>query len=137
MTTATAYGLSITLDRAFEATVEATRAALAAEGFGVLMEADLRATFQKKLGVESPPYVILGACSPSHAREALNVDADLGLLLPCNVIVRRDEMAGRTRVAAIDPIVALGVAAQPALEPVAMHIRERLERVLAALEKMP
>ena len=107
MTTATTYGLSISLDRPFEATVEATRAALAAEGFGVLMEADLRATFQKKLGVESPPYVILGACSPSHAREALNVDADLGLLLPCNVIVRRDEMSGRTRVAAIDPVVAL------------------------------
>ncbi len=137
MTTATTYGLSISLDRPFEATVEATRAALAAEGFGVLMEADLRATFQKKLGVESPPYVILGACSPSHAREALNVDADLGLLLPCNVIVRRDEMSGRTRVAAIDPVVALSVAAQPALEPVARHIRERLERVLAALEKMP
>ena len=137
MPTATNYGLSITLDRPFEATVDAARAALAAEGFGVLMEADLRATFQKKLGVDSAPYVILGACSPSHAREALNVDADLGLLLPCNVIVRRDEMSGRTRVAAIDPVVALSVAAQPALEPVARHIRERLERVLAALEKMP
>ncbi len=137
MPTATNYGLSITLDRPFEATVEATRTALAAEGFGVLMEGDLRATFQKKLGVDSAPYVILGACSPSHAREALNVDADLGLLLPCNVIVRRDEAAGRTRVAAIDPVIALSIAAQPALEPVARHIRERLERVLAALEKMP
>lgn len=137
MTTTATYGLSIDLDRPFEATVEATRAALAAEGFGVLMEADLRATFQKKLNVDTPQYVILGACSPPHALEALKADPDLGLLLPCNVIVRRDEAAGRTRVAAIDPVVVLGVAANPALQPVAQVIRERLERVLAALEKAP
>lgn len=134
MTTRMTYGLSIDLARPFDATVEAARAALAAEGFGVLMEADLRATFQKKLGVDSPPYVILGACSPSHAHEALALEPDLGLLLPCNVIVRRDEQAGTTHVAVIDPVVALGVAAQPALEPVARAIRERLVRVLAALE---
>jgi uncharacterized protein (DUF302 family) len=137
MTTATTYGLNITLDRPFDATVEATRAALAAEGFGVLMEADLRATFRKKLNVDTPPYVILGACSPPHALEALKADPDLGLLLPCNVIVRRDEAAGRTRVAAIDPVVVLGVAANPALHPVALVIRERLVRALAALEKAP
>ena len=137
MTTNTPYGLSLDLDRPFDATVEAVRAALAAEGFGVLTEADVRATFQKKLGVESPPYVILGACSPAHAREALAVDPDLGLLLPCNVIVRRDEHAGTTHVAVIDPVVALGVAAQPALEPVARVIRERLVRVLAALGTTP
>ena len=137
MTLSTAYGLSIDVNRPFEATVEAARAALAAEGFGVLMEADLRATFQKKLGLESPPYVILGACSPSHAHEALAVDPDLGLLLPCNVIVRRDEQAGTTHVAAIDPVVVLGVAAKPALEPVAMDIRARLARALAAVEATP
>jgi uncharacterized protein (DUF302 family) len=135
MKTATAYGLSIDLDRPFEATVAATRAALAAEGFGVLMEADLRATFQKKLNVDTPPYVILGACSPPHALEALKADPDLGLLLPCNVIVRRDEAAGRTHVAAIDPVVVLGVAENPELQPVAAAIRERLVRVLAALDK--
>ena len=134
MNTATAYGLSIDVARAFDATVEATRAALAAEGFGVLMEADLRATFQKKLGKDSPPYVILGACSPPHAFEALAVDADLGLLLPCNVIVRRDEAVARTHVAAIDPVVVLGIAANPALLPVAQVIRDRLQRALAALE---
>lgn len=137
MTPGTTYGLSIDVARPFDATVEAARAALAAEGFGVLMEADLRATFLKKLGVESAPYVILGACSPAHARDALTVDPDLGLLLPCNVIVRRDEHAGTTHVAVIDPVVALGVAAQPALEPVARVIREKLVRVLAALEATP
>ena len=129
------YGLSITIDRPFEDAVEAARGALAAEGFGILMEADLQATFRKKLGVETPSYVILGACSPPQAREALDVDPDLGLLLPCNVIVRTDAATGRTHVAAIDPVVALGIAAQPALEPVARQIRERLGRALHALEK--
>lgn len=137
MTTAANYGLSIDLDRPFEATVEATRVALAAEGFGVLMEADLRATFQKKLNVDTPPYVILGACSPPDALDALRAEPDLGLLLPCNVIVRRDQAAGRTHVAAIDPVIVLGVAAKPELQPVAVAIRERLVRVLAALDTSP
>ncbi len=135
MPATTPYGLAVVLDRPFEATVDATRAALAAEGFGILMEADLQATFRKKLDTETPPYVILGACSPRHALDALQIDADLGLLLPCNVIVRRDTAAGRTVVAVVDPVIALGVAAQPALEPVARHIRERLERALVALEQ--
>ena len=130
----TAYGMSITIDRPFDASVEAARVALAAEGFGILMEADLQATFRKKLGLETPSYVILGACSAPQAREALDVDPDLGLLLPCNVIVRTDA-EGRTHIAAIDPVVALGVAAQPALEPVARQIRERLARALHALEQ--
>jgi len=130
----TAYGMSITLDRPFAAAVEAARAALAAEGFGILMEADLQATFRNKLGLETPSYVILGACSAPQAREALDVDPDLGLLLPCNVIVRA-EAAGRTHIAAIDPVVALGVAAQPALEPIARQIRERLARALNALKE--
>jgi uncharacterized protein (DUF302 family) len=125
--------MSITIDRPFDAAVEAARVALAAEGFGILMEADLQATFRKKLGIETPSYVILGACSPLQAREALDVDPDLGLLLPCNVIVRTNA-AGRTHIAAIDPVVALGVAAQPALEPVARQIRERLARALHALD---
>lgn len=130
----TAYGMSITIDRPFDESVEAARVALAAEGFGILMEADLQATFRKKLGLETPSYVILGACSAPQAREALDVDPDLGLLLPCNVIVRTDA-AGRTHIAAIDPVVALGVAAQPVLAPVARHIRERLARALHALDQ--
>ncbi len=129
------YGMSIILDRPFDDAVEAARAALAAEGFGILMETDLQATFRKKLGVETPAYVILGACSPPHAREALDVDPDLGLLLPCNVIVRSDPATGKTHVAAIDPVVALGIAGQPALEPVAKLIRERLARALTVLER--
>jgi uncharacterized protein (DUF302 family) len=135
MPTQTTYGLSIALDRPFAETVDATRAALSTEGFGVLMEADLQATFQKKLSLDTEPYVILGACSPSHARQALDVDPYLGLLLPCNVIVRRDVGGNRTIVAAIDPTIALSVAQQPALASVAEDIRGRLARALAALEQ--
>lgn len=129
----TPYGMSVAVPRPFDAVVEQTRAALAAEGFGILMEADIRATFQKKLNVDSAPYVILGACSPAQAREALAVDADLGLLLPCNVIVRRDETASQTVVAAVDPLIALSVAQQPALVPVAEGIRARLARAIDAV----
>ena len=135
MPTQTPYGLSITLDRPFAETVDATRAALAAEGFGVLMEADLQATFQKKLNLDTEPHVILGACAPSYARKALDVDPYLGLLLPCNVIVRRDVAANRTVVASVDPLVALSIAQQPALMPVAEEIRAKLVRALDALER--
>jgi len=137
MPTQTPYGLAVSLDRPFDATVDATRAALAAEGFGILMEADLQATFRTKLGIDAAPYIILGACSPPQAHEALGVDPNLGLLLPCNVLVRRDEAAGRTVVAAIDPVVALGVAGQPSMMPMAHAVRERLERALAVLENAP
>src|SRR3989339_478549 len=108
MTTKTRYGTTVQLNKPFEAAVEATRAALAAEGFGILMEADLKATFQKKLGAEHTPYVILGACSPRDAFEALKLEPDLGLLLPCNVIVR-DAGDGVSHVAAIDPVVQLAL----------------------------
>ena len=131
----TTYGMSITIDRPFDAAVDAARTALAAEGFGILMEADLQATFRSKLGLETPSYVILGACSAPQAKEALDVDPDLGLLLPCNVIVRADAAPGRTHIAAIDPVVALGVAVQPALEPIARQIRERLARALTAIKE--
>lgn len=134
MTTQTTYGLSVSLARPFDATVEAARAALAAEGFGILMEADLKATFQKKLGADSAPYVILGACSPRDAFEALKLEPDLGLLLPCNVIVR-DAGDGTTRVSAIDPVVQLGLTGNAALLPAATSIKDRLARAIAALGK--
>lgn len=136
MSTKTSYGTTVQLTRPFEAAVEATRAALAAEGFGILMEADLKATFQKKLGAEHAPYVILGACSPRDAFEALKLEPDLGLLLPCNVIVR-DAGNGVSHVAALDPVVLLGLTGNTALAPAAAAIEERLARALAALAALP
>ena len=136
MTTKTPYGTTVQLNRPFEAAVEATRAALAAEGFGILMEADLKATFQKKLGAEHTPYVILGACSPRDAFEALKFEPDLGLLLPCNVIVR-DAGADVSHVAAIDPVVQLALTGNTDLGPAAAVIQERLARAMAALAALP
>ncbi len=134
MANPTPYSLAVQLNKSFNATVEAARAALAAEGFGVLMEADLQATFLKKLGAESSSYVILGACSPRDAFEALSLEPNLGLLLPCNVIVR-DAGNGATVVAALDPLAQLGLADNEALLPAATAIRERIARALEALEK--
>lgn len=134
MPTSTPYGFTIDLQRPFDATVEATRAALAAEGFGVLMEADLKATFKKKLDADTAPYVILGACSPRDAFEALQLEPNLALLLPCNVIVR-DAGHGTTVVAALDALVQLKLTGNDALVPAATAIRDRLMRAMTALEK--
>ena len=133
MSTKLPYGISVELRKPFDATVEAARAALAAEGFGVLMEADLKATFKKKLDADAAPYVILGACSPKDAFEALKLEPNLGLLLPCNVIVR-DAGNGTTVVAALDALVQLGLTANDALAPAATAIRDRLVRAMTALE---
>jgi uncharacterized protein (DUF302 family) len=128
------YGIAIELRTPFDAAVEATRAALAAEGFGVLMEADLKATFKKKLNADTAPYVILGACSPKDAFEALTLEPNLALLLPCNVIVR-DAGNGTTVVAALDALVQLKLTRNDALVPAATAIRDRLVRAMTALEK--
>jgi uncharacterized protein (DUF302 family) len=127
-----AYGMAVEITQPFAAAVDAARAALAAEGFGILMEADFQATFQKKLGREHTPYVVLGACSPRDAFDALALEPDLGLLLPCNVIVR-DAGAGVTRIVALDPVVQLALTGNSALQPAAEAIRERLARAIAAL----
>jgi uncharacterized protein (DUF302 family) len=133
MPSQTPYGIVVQLDLPFDAAVQAVRAALAAEGFGILMEADLKATFLNRLGADHTPYVILGACSPRDAFEALALEPDLGLLLPCNVIVR-DAGNGVSHVAAVDPSVQLGLTGNASLKPAAAAIRERLSRALAALE---
>jgi uncharacterized protein (DUF302 family) len=107
-------------------------AALRQEGFGVLTEIDVRATLAAKLGVDWPPYVILGACNPPLAHRALQADPSVGALLPCNVVLR--EVDGETLVEAIDPLSALGVVDHPGVAPVATEARERLERALRSLE---
>ncbi len=112
-----------------DAVVKVTQA-LADEGFGVLSEIDIRETLRKKLAVEFKPYVILGACNPPLAHQALSAEPDLGLLLPCNVVVYQGTDENNSVVAAIDPVVQLGVTGNDELRPIAQEVRQRLNRVL-------
>jgi uncharacterized protein (DUF302 family) len=130
-----AYGMSVRLDLPYDRTVERTREALAAEGFGVLSEIDVAATLKKKLEVDFRPYVILGACNPVLAHQALQAEPEIGLLLPCNVIVYATDEQDVSVVSAMDPVGALALAGNPSLEPIAEDARARLQRALAALER--
>lgn len=124
------YGLGVTVPLSYDQAVEKTREELAKEGFGVLTEIDVKATLKKKLDVEFRPYIILGACNPPIAHQALSAETDLGLLLPCNVIVYDSDEPGKSVVAAIDPVEQLRLTGNPAIEPFAQEVRARLERVL-------
>ena len=128
--TETPYALMREVDMSYEEAERRIREELASQGFGVLTEIDVRATLKKKLDVEFPPYVILGACNPSLAHRALSVEPDIGLLLPCNVVVRRDESAGTTIVEAMDPEPMIDLAGNEALAEVAAEARARLETAL-------
>ena len=122
------YGTTVTTDRDFAETVELTRAALAENGFGVLTEIDVQATLKNKLDVDMEPYLILGACNPQLAHRALGIERDIGLLLPCNVVVRR--VGDRTVVQALDPQVMVSVPGLPELQPVADEAGKRLAAAL-------
>lgn len=124
-----AYGFGRTVAADFGETVRRVRQALQEEGFGILSEIDVQAKLKEKLGVDFRPYLILGACNPRFAFEALTYEIDLGLLLPCNVVVYGEE-GGGTRVMAMDPVRALGVVGNPAVAPVAEQVRQLLARVL-------
>jgi uncharacterized protein (DUF302 family) len=126
----TRYGISTTVALDYETAVARTKEELAKEGFGVLSEIDIAATLKKKLDVEFRPYVILGACNPPLAHRALQAETDLGLLLPCNVIVYAGEVPGESVVAAMDPEAALELTGNPEVGAVAKEVRGRLERVL-------
>ncbi len=108
------------------------REALSAEGFGVLTEIDVQATLKKKLGVDLPPYLILGACHPPSAHRALSAAPEVGVLLPCNVTVSVED--GRTVVRAMNPRSALGILDSPAVAEVAAEVAAALERVLESVE---
>ena len=126
------YGLKTTLDVPYETAIEQATAALKAEGFGVLTEIDVKATLKKKLDADFRPYIILGACNPNLAHQALQTELDLGLLLPCNVIVYEND-EGQSVVSIIDPIMMMGVIENEALSLVANEAKARLQRVIAAL----
>jgi uncharacterized protein (DUF302 family) len=125
------YGTTVTTALGFEQAVAATRAALAEQGFGVLTEIDVQATLKAKLELDIEPYLILGACNPQLAHQALEVERDIGLLLPCNVVVRRD--GDRTLVQALDPQVMVSLPGLPALQPVADEAGRRLSAALQAV----
>jgi uncharacterized protein (DUF302 family) len=130
----TPYGFGATVDLSYDQAVERTREALAGEGFGVLTEIDVRATLKKKLDADFRPYVILGACNPSLAHRALTAERDIGLLLPCNVIVYAADEEGRSVVSIMDPEAALALTDNAAITPLAADVRGRMERVLAAVQ---
>ena len=126
------YGFGATVDLPFEAALNRVTEALQNEGFGVLTEIDVQATLKEKLGENMPPYRILGACNPPLAHRALSVEPQIGLLLPCNVVVRVDD-AGKTQVEIMDPDAVLQLVGRPELASIAGEVRSRLERVLQSL----
>ena len=128
------YGITERVRLPYDQAVAATRDALAAEGFGVLTEIDVRATLKKKLDVEFRPYVILGACNPALAHQALSAETAIGLLLPCNVVVYATDRPDTSVVAVLDPEVQLGVTGRADLKPLATDVRTKLVRALNAVK---
>ncbi|HEV2579389.1 MAG TPA: DUF302 domain-containing protein [Ktedonobacteraceae bacterium] len=130
----TPYGFGTRLPLPYYDAVGRVKDALKTEGFGVLTEIDVRKTMREKLGVEMEPYVILGACNPPLAHRALEMEPDIGLLLPCNVVVRADGLGSRVDIA--DPRAMLGIVGNEELNAVAEEARQRLQRVVTALDSV-
>jgi uncharacterized protein (DUF302 family) len=128
----TAYGIRRIVDRSYDDALARTRTALAAEGFGILSEIDIKAKLKEKLGVDFKRYMILGACNPPLAHRSLQAEADIGLLLPCNVIVY-EETPKRSIVAVIDPDSMVSVTGNAKLTEIAKEAKTRLERALNAI----
>jgi uncharacterized protein (DUF302 family) len=126
------YGFGKTVGVSFAEAVDRVTAALGAEGFGVLSDIDVAATLKKKLDRDTPPYRILGACNPPFAHRALEAEPSIGLLLPCNVVVRQDA-AGAVHVEFMDPIAMLALVERPEVAELATEVRARLERVMNAV----
>lgn len=133
-TTENSLGIVVHLKTDYETALTKTVDALKTEGYGILTEIDVKDTLKKKLGVDFPPYKILGACNPPLAYRALSAAPEVGLLLPCNVTVRKLE-DGTIEVAMIDPLMMMSVVSNPAVKPVAEEARARLERAAQALQK--
>ncbi len=130
MTTKYGFGKTVPLD--FEHAIDVVTTALKQEGFGVLTDIDVQATLKSKLGEDMPPYRILGACNPPLAHRALIAEPSIGLLLPCNVVVRQEDN-GTVHVECMDPAAVLDLVDNAAVHDLALEVRQRLERVLAAV----
>ncbi|WP_392544222.1 DUF302 domain-containing protein [Oryzobacter telluris] len=135
MSPATTYALSTTVAGSVDNAAAQTRAALAEQGFGILTEIDLAATLREKIGADIPPHLILGACRPPLAHAAVTAEPSIGLLLPCNVVIRAE--GDRTVVEAMDPATMVTLTGNPALAPVADDARTRLLAALTALGGTP
>jgi len=129
------YGTAVTTTMSFDDAVARAKELLRDEGFGVLCEIDVQKTLKEKIGADFRPYVILGACNPKLAHHALSAESQLGLLLPCNVVVQQD--GERVIASAIDAEVLLGIVGQPELSDTARDVNARLSRVLARLASAP
>jgi uncharacterized protein (DUF302 family) len=128
----TNYGFGTKTRLSYRDALDQIKAHLKDQGFGVLTEIDVQQTMKEKRGVDFPPYAILGACNPPLAEQALRAEPSIGLLLPCNVVVR--EEADGVVVEAMDPETALGIVGNPALQPIALEAKTRLQ---AAIEQLP
>jgi len=126
------FGFGKTVELNFDAAMQRVTEELAKEGFGILTEIDVQATLKAKLDVEIPAYRILGACNPVLANQAIAAVPEIGLLLPCNVLVREDEQA-RVHVSFMDPGAVLGLVEDARVDPLATQVKQKLENVLAAL----
>jgi uncharacterized protein (DUF302 family) len=126
------YYINRLLPVTFDEAVARTKEALKTEGFGVLTEINVQETLKTKIGVDYPSYIILGACNPALAHEALCLENKVGTMLPCNVVVR-DAGDGQTEVAAIDPVASMQAIDNPALKEAARVVRSKLDRVVAQL----
>ncbi|MDD3433627.1 MULTISPECIES: DUF302 domain-containing protein [Pseudomonadota] len=126
------YGFGKTVELTFDQAIERVTQALQAEGFGVLADIDVAGAMKKKLNQDMPPYRILGACNPPLAHRALTVEPSIGLLLPCNVVVRQDD-AGKVHVEFMDPNAVLDLVGKPDITQLAGEVRQRLQRVMQAL----
>ena len=128
------FALSTTLHTSFDDAVERTRQALSEQGFGVLTEIDMKATLKEKLGEDMENYLILGACNPPLAHRAVNIDRQIGLLLPCNVVVRADPTSEDTvLVEAMDPQVLVDVTGEAEMRPVADEVATKLRAAIDAV----
>lgn len=128
----TRFGFGTVVPTSFDDTIENVTAALKSEGFGVLTDIDVAATMKAKLDKDMPAYRILGACNPPLAHQAITAEPEIGLLLPCNVVVRALE-TGETRVSFMDPEAVLQLVDQPGIEVLAADVKARLLRVMAAV----